>query len=105
MPYILGLGLETSRAEPGSARLALARSSSEPSLARLGNFTSWWKRLGSARYRLASRLEPAREPQLLLHHRFTDQDIKCLTARKKMHKVFNNFYCITDWEMGREVRV
>jgi len=62
----LQLGLETSRAEPGSARLALARSSSEPSLPRLGNFTSWWKRLGSARYRLASRLEPAREPQLVI---------------------------------------
>ena len=55
------LGLETSRAEPGSARLGAARHMSEPSQARLGLRTSWPMRLGSARMRLASRLEPARE--------------------------------------------
>ena len=48
------LGLETSRAEPGSARLGAARHMSEPSQARLGLRTSWPMRLGSARMRLAS---------------------------------------------------
>jgi hypothetical protein len=56
------LGLETSRAEPGSARLGSARWNSEPSQARLGHFVSSVMRLDSARYRLASRLSSAREP-------------------------------------------
>ena len=56
------LGLETSRAEPGSARLGAARWVDVPSLARLGPLASSFSRLGSARRRLASRLEPAREP-------------------------------------------
>jgi len=56
------LGLETSRAEPGSARLGAARWVDEPSLARLGPLASSFSRLGSARRRLASQLEPAREP-------------------------------------------
>jgi hypothetical protein len=58
------VGLETSRAEPGSARLGGARYRSEPSQARLGRLASSAIRLGSARCRLASRLEPAREPNL-----------------------------------------
>jgi hypothetical protein len=48
------LGLETSRAEPGSAWLGEARWNSEPSQARLGHLASSVTRLGSARYRLAS---------------------------------------------------
>jgi hypothetical protein len=58
----LGVGLETSRVEPGSARLGEARWNSEPSQARLGHFASSVMRLGSARYRLASQLGSAREP-------------------------------------------
>jgi hypothetical protein len=56
-PGHVHLGLETSRAELGSARW-----NSEPSQARLGHFASSVMRLGSARYRLASRLGSAREP-------------------------------------------
>jgi hypothetical protein len=50
------LGVETSRARLGSARLAEARSCNEPSSARLAHLTSSKKRLGSARSWLASRL-------------------------------------------------
>jgi len=60
--WMLHIGLETSRAEPGSARLGAARWVDEPSLARLGHLASSFSRLGSARRRLASQLEPAREP-------------------------------------------
>ena len=49
----LQVGLETSRAEPGSTRLGEARWNSEPSQARLGHLASSVMRLGSARYRLA----------------------------------------------------
>jgi hypothetical protein len=45
---VSGLGLETSRAEPGSARLGEARWKSEPSQARLGHLASSVTRLGSA---------------------------------------------------------
>jgi hypothetical protein len=56
------IGVETSRAEPGSARLDTARCCDEPSLARLDYLTSLRNWLGSARRRLASWLEPAHEP-------------------------------------------
>jgi hypothetical protein len=54
---------DTSRAgnEPSRAWLGSARWNSEPSQARLGHLTSSVTRLGSARYRLASRLGSARE--------------------------------------------
>jgi hypothetical protein len=56
------VGLETSRAELGSARLGAARWLTELGSARLAHFTSWGGRLGSARRWLASRLGSAREP-------------------------------------------
>jgi hypothetical protein len=58
----LEVGVETSRAEPRAARLGTARGCNEPSLARLDYLTSLRNWLGSARRRLASWLEPAREP-------------------------------------------
>jgi hypothetical protein len=49
MSVLVRLGLETSRAKPGSARLGETRWNSEPSQARLGHFASSVMRLGSAR--------------------------------------------------------
>jgi hypothetical protein len=62
LEIVAWVGLETSRAELGSARLGAARCLNELGSARLVHSTSWRKRLGSARPWLASRLGSAREP-------------------------------------------
>jgi hypothetical protein len=61
------LGVETSRAELGSARLAAARSRNELGSARLAHPASSEKRLGSARSRLASRLAEPTRPTINLN--------------------------------------
>jgi hypothetical protein len=66
MSYLL-VGVETSRAELGSARLAAARSLNELGSARLAHMASSEKRLGSARSRLASRLAEPTSPAINLN--------------------------------------
>jgi hypothetical protein len=61
------IGVETSQAELGSARLVAARSRNELGSARLAHPASSEKRLGSARSRLASRLAEPTSPTINLN--------------------------------------